>query len=129
MFLILFRNTWGPYLYANSFLDDNQLAKAQKQADICQHYADIGSWDYATECWGTMEQLIGTETSDVSWYNILKYGGQDDWSITRTKRSKEEALGKIKKIMFGVIFRDCKWFRKSHNFRQFFVPNKQILCN
>ena len=106
MFLILFRNTWGPYLYANSFLDDNQLAKAQKQADICQHYADIGSWDYATECWGTMEQLIGTETSDVSWYNILKYGGQDDWSITRTKRSKEEALGKI---MTNNCFAKLNW--------------------
>ena len=110
MFLILFRNTWGPYLYANSFLDDNQLAEVQKQAGICQSLVDKGLWSEATNCWGTMEDLIGVETSDVSWYNILKYGGQDDWSITRAKRSKEDVLGKIKKIMFGVIFRGCKWF-------------------
>ncbi|PAV80635.1 hypothetical protein WR25_12651 [Diploscapter pachys] len=88
-------NTWGPYLYANSFLDDNQLAEVQKQAGICQSLVDKGLWSEATNCWGTMEDLIGVETADVSWYNILKYGGQDDWSITRAKRSKEDVLDRL----------------------------------
>ncbi|PAV90047.1 hypothetical protein WR25_07667 [Diploscapter pachys] len=92
-------NTWGPYLYANSFLDDNQLAEVQKQAGVCQSLVDKGLWSEATNCWGTMEDLIGVETADVSWYNILKYGGQDDWSITRAKRSKEDVLAQA-----GAVF-------------------------
>ncbi|PAV70994.1 hypothetical protein WR25_17160 [Diploscapter pachys] len=83
-------NTWGPYLYANSFLDDNQLAEVQKQADACQNEVNQNSWDYAFGDLETIQHLIETETEDVSWYNILKYSGQDDWSITREKRSKED---------------------------------------
>ncbi|CAD6196523.1 unnamed protein product [Caenorhabditis auriculariae] len=73
-------NTWGPYLYANSFLDDHQLATVNKEAARCQSLVDQQKWTQATNCWGNMENLIGEETNGVSWYNILKQGGTDDWS-------------------------------------------------
>ncbi|KHJ79519.1 hypothetical protein OESDEN_20832 [Oesophagostomum dentatum] len=48
-----------------------------------------------------MEDLIGAESADfqetggVSWYNILKYGGQDDWSKKRRKRSAYGAINRL----------------------------------
>ncbi|CAI4222951.1 unnamed protein product [Auanema sp. JU1783] len=80
-------NTWGPYLYANSFLDENSLKTVNAQAARCQKDVDQGKWSAATNCWSTMEDLIMVEAGDVSWYNILKKGGQDDWSKKRRKRS------------------------------------------
>ncbi|CAB3398178.1 unnamed protein product [Caenorhabditis bovis] len=77
-------NTWGPYLYANSYLDDHQLATVQKLASRCQSLVDQQKWSQATNCWSEMEELISSETNDVSWYNILKKGGTDDWSSTST---------------------------------------------
>nr|CDJ96751.1 Peptidase S10 domain containing protein [Haemonchus contortus] len=80
-------NTWGEYLYANSYLDSNQLARVNAQAKSCQKKVDQDQWAQATTCWGNMEDLIELETGGVSWYNILKYGGQDDWSKKRRKRA------------------------------------------
>ncbi|VDL81780.1 unnamed protein product [Nippostrongylus brasiliensis] len=80
-------NSWGEYLYANSYLDSNQLARVNAQAKACQKKVDQNQWSQATNCWGNMEDLIEVETDGVSWYNILKYGGQDDWSKKRRKRS------------------------------------------
>ncbi|CAJ0940086.1 unnamed protein product, partial [Mesorhabditis belari] len=79
-------NSWGPYLYANSYLDDIQLKQVNAQAAHCQKLVDNQQWSQATNCWGDMEDLIGTVTGGVSWYNILKYGDQDDWSKKRRKR-------------------------------------------
>lgn len=80
-------NTWGEYLYANSYLDTKQLARVNAQANSCQKEVEQNQWARATTCWSNMEELIEAETSGVSWYNILKYGGQDDWSKKRRKRS------------------------------------------
>ncbi|CAI5449951.1 unnamed protein product [Caenorhabditis angaria] len=79
-------NTWGPYLYANSYLDDHQLHVVQTQASHCQSLVDQQKWTQATNCWGNMEELIGAETNDVSWYNILKQGGTDDWSSSAAQK-------------------------------------------
>ncbi|KAK5968600.1 hypothetical protein GCK32_006027, partial [Trichostrongylus colubriformis] len=69
-----------------SYLDSNQLARVNAQAKSCQKKVDQNQWPQATTCWGNMEDLIELETGGVSWYNILKYGGQDDWSKKRRKR-------------------------------------------
>ncbi|VDO34754.1 unnamed protein product [Haemonchus placei] len=70
-----------------SYLDSNQLARVNAQAKSCQKKVDQEQWAQATTCWGNMEDLIELETGGVSWYNILKYGGQDDWSKKRRKRA------------------------------------------
>ncbi|KAK6028494.1 hypothetical protein OSTOST_05458 [Ostertagia ostertagi] len=51
-------NTWGEYLYANSYLDSNQLARVTAQAKNCQKKVDQNQWSQATTCWGNMEDLI-----------------------------------------------------------------------
>uniref|UniRef100_A0A913IBI9 Tyrosine-protein kinase receptor n=1 Tax=Strongyloides stercoralis TaxID=6248 RepID=A0A913IBI9_STRER len=75
-----FVNTWPDYLYSLSFLDDRDLAIARKVADKCQKLVDSGKFSDATNCWGDMENTISELTNDVSWYNILKNSGIDDWS-------------------------------------------------
>jgi len=91
-----FVNTWGPYLHAVSYLDDNQLTTANNKAAECQNLVDNNQWYDATTCWGEMEDLIGTLTAEVSWYNILKAGGTDDWSkktaLEKNKVSKTNLM-------------------------------------
>jgi serine carboxypeptidase 1 len=89
-----FVNTWGPYLHAVSYLDENQLAQAQTQAGKCQTLVNQGQWVDATNCWGDMENLVGTLTNGVSWYNILKEGGQDTWSVSMKKYNSLKYLKK-----------------------------------
>ncbi|CAI2354359.1 unnamed protein product [Caenorhabditis sp. 36 PRJEB53466] len=81
-------NTWGPYLYANSFLDDHQLKLVNAEAAKCQALVDQQKWQQATNCWGNMENLISIETNDVSWYNILKKGDSDDWSSAALRSNR-----------------------------------------
>jgi len=78
-------NSWGPYLSTMSFLDTNQLTQVNNQAATCQNLVNQGSWTQATNCWGDMEDLVGRLTDGVSWYNILKRGGTDDWSQKKVK--------------------------------------------
>uniref|UniRef100_A0A914VFJ8 Retinoid-inducible serine carboxypeptidase n=1 Tax=Plectus sambesii TaxID=2011161 RepID=A0A914VFJ8_9BILA len=73
-------NTWGPYLKSLSFLDDKDLARVNTQAQHCQSLVNQNQWSQATDCWGNMENLIGTVTNGVSWYNVLKRSDTDDWS-------------------------------------------------
>ncbi|RCN25898.1 serine carboxypeptidase [Ancylostoma caninum] len=100
-------NSWGEFLYANSYLDNNQLARVNAQAKSCQKKVDQGQWKQATTCWGNMEDLIGAETGGVSWYNILKYGGQDDWSKKRRKRSAFSALNGLFNRHVGFYQKDA----------------------
>lgn len=73
-------NSWGPYLKALSFLDDKDLARVNTQAQHCQNLVDSNQWTDATYCWGTMENVVGSVTNQVSWYNVLKRADTDDWS-------------------------------------------------
>ncbi|VDM65524.1 unnamed protein product [Strongylus vulgaris] len=102
-------NSWGEFLYANSYLDSNQLARVNAEAKNCQNKVDQGQWKQATTCWGNMEDLIGTvrETGGVSWYNILKYGGQDDWSKKRRKRSAYSVMNRLFNRHVGFYQRDA----------------------
>ncbi|PIO76283.1 serine carboxypeptidase [Teladorsagia circumcincta] len=100
-------NTWGEYLYANSYLDSNQLARVNAQAKSCQKKVDQNQWTQATNCWGYMEDLIEVvcdpallmlekvdfhedqmfqETGGVSWYNILKYDRQFNRHVAALQR-------------------------------------------
>ncbi|KJH51452.1 serine carboxypeptidase [Dictyocaulus viviparus] len=58
-------NSWGQYLYANSYLDSNQLARVNAQAKQCQKKVDNNQWTKATICWNQMEDLI--EMVDILW--------------------------------------------------------------
>ncbi|CAJ0590577.1 unnamed protein product [Cylicocyclus nassatus] len=100
-------NSWGEFLYANSYLDSNQLARVNAEAKSCQKKVDQGQWKQATTCWGNMEDLIGAETGGVSWYNILKYGGQDDWSKKRRKRSTFGVLNRLFNRHVGFYQKDA----------------------
>ncbi|CAJ0582651.1 unnamed protein product, partial [Mesorhabditis spiculigera] len=91
-------NSWGPYLYTNSYLDDAQLKQVQSQASKCQKLVDNNQWSAATNCWGDMEDLIGSLTNGVSWYNILKYGGQDDWSKRRKREISNYVPGSVGRL-------------------------------
>ncbi|KAF8385399.1 hypothetical protein PRIPAC_74541 [Pristionchus pacificus] len=73
-------NTWGEYLYAQSYLDEQQLDRVNTKAASCQSLVDSGKWSQATNCWSAMEELIEIETDGVSWYNVLKQGDSDAWS-------------------------------------------------
>ncbi|CEF62455.1 Retinoid-inducible serine carboxypeptidase [Strongyloides ratti] len=82
-----FVNTWPEYLYSLSFLDDRDLSIAKSKANECQKLVDGGKFSDATNCWGDMENIIGDLTNGVSWYNILKNSGTDDWSTSIKKLS------------------------------------------
>ncbi|GMT12317.1 hypothetical protein PFISCL1PPCAC_3614 [Pristionchus fissidentatus] len=75
-------NTWGEYLYAQSYLDEQQLDRVNSKASQCQQLVDAGKWSQATNCWSAMESLVGIETDGVSWYNVLKRGGEDAWAAS-----------------------------------------------
>uniref|UniRef100_A0A0K0FMK9 Retinoid-inducible serine carboxypeptidase n=1 Tax=Strongyloides venezuelensis TaxID=75913 RepID=A0A0K0FMK9_STRVS len=90
-----FVNTWPQYLYSLSYLDDRDLALANEEAAKCQKLFDSGKYFDATNCWGDMENLIGKLTNDVSWYNILKTSGTDDWSTAIKKNLLDTPIKKL----------------------------------
>uniref|UniRef100_A0A0N4Z187 Retinoid-inducible serine carboxypeptidase n=1 Tax=Parastrongyloides trichosuri TaxID=131310 RepID=A0A0N4Z187_PARTI len=90
-----FVNTWPDYLYATSYLDDNDYAVAKSGAAKCQKLVDSGKYDDATNCWGEMENTIGDLTNQVSWYNILKTSGTDDWSVSVEERTLMKPIKKL----------------------------------
>uniref|UniRef100_A0A914XST3 Serine carboxypeptidase n=1 Tax=Panagrolaimus superbus TaxID=310955 RepID=A0A914XST3_9BILA len=79
-----FVNTWPEYLYSLSFLDGKQLVEANAKAADCQQIVDAEQWHDASECFHEMENLISQQTAGVSWYNILKVEGTDDWSLRKS---------------------------------------------
>uniref|UniRef100_A0A7E4UPA4 Retinoid-inducible serine carboxypeptidase n=1 Tax=Panagrellus redivivus TaxID=6233 RepID=A0A7E4UPA4_PANRE len=93
-----FVNTWGQYLYSVSYLDDNQLTTVNAQAAKCQALVDGQKWYTATTCWSEMEDLIGILTDGVSWYNILKRGGTDDWSKFKSSDKSYRTSNKFKTL-------------------------------
>jgi serine carboxypeptidase 1 len=95
-----FVNTWPEYLYSVSYLDGKQLDTANAKAAECQKLVDNTQWYDATTCWGEMEDLIGQLTAGVSWYNILKAGGTDDWSKKVSLKSNKYRKTTVKERAF-----------------------------
>ncbi|GFR78356.1 carboxypeptidase [Elysia marginata] len=70
-------NSWGPYLYATSNVDDAGLASIQAAAKTIERLVMEGKFTEATEAWDRAEGVVGDVTQGVSFYNILKWGSDD----------------------------------------------------
>ncbi|TKR58871.1 hypothetical protein L596_030259 [Steinernema carpocapsae] len=68
-------NSWGEYLYAFSFMGDNDLVIYNRQAEKCQKLVDQNRWSEATDCWGSAENVVESLTKDVSFYNVMDVSG------------------------------------------------------
>ncbi|GAU91639.1 hypothetical protein RvY_03860 [Ramazzottius varieornatus] len=64
-------DSWGPYLYSTSFVDDNGLALVNESAANISAAIAAGEWKEATALWDASEDVVGEVTGGVDWYNIL----------------------------------------------------------
>jgi serine carboxypeptidase 1 len=113
-------DTWPDYLYYFSRLSFNDLAVAKNQAKKCDALVASGKWLEATTCWDQMETVISQLADNVSWYNVMKHGGEDPWSRANSKSRRNMMLdqandeltdlmnGKIREKL-GIIPKDVTW--------------------
>ncbi|KAK6016152.1 serine carboxypeptidase [Ostertagia ostertagi] len=86
-------NTWGEYLYANSLTSDSQSgvwldSSGQNVRRKVVRINDSRPDHLGVTCRILLNWMFQENRGRiVSWYNILKYGGQDDWSKKRRKRA------------------------------------------
>ncbi|XP_077980276.1 retinoid-inducible serine carboxypeptidase-like [Glandiceps talaboti] len=77
-------NTWGPYLFHTSLLDTEPgLVDVNNAAKKCQDAVDKGNWKEATTLWNNAEVVVGQNTDNVNWYNILQHNVEESNQIFR----------------------------------------------
>ncbi|XP_044258960.1 uncharacterized protein LOC123007630 [Tribolium madens] len=64
--------SWGPYLLNVGAVDQNEYEKVQAKAEETKAAIEAGKYAEATDLWGQAEQVIGTVTGGIDFYNILK---------------------------------------------------------
>ncbi|RUS90085.1 hypothetical protein EGW08_002127 [Elysia chlorotica] len=81
-------NSWGPFLYATSNVDDAGLAEIQTAAHKIENLVRAGRFEEATAAWDQAEGVVERASGGVSFYNILQWGSEDAMS----KQEKSETL-------------------------------------
>ncbi|GFO38099.1 carboxypeptidase [Plakobranchus ocellatus] len=69
-------NSWGPYLYATSIIDDDGLAAIQTIAKKVEKLVNEGKFVEATGAWDEAEGVVGRVSGNVNFYNIMNWGGE-----------------------------------------------------
>lgn len=65
-------STWGPYLYATSFLDSTGIQNLKPYVSEIEKSLSTGQYKHATDLFTKLQDVIGNHTNSVDWYNILK---------------------------------------------------------
>lgn len=89
-------NSWGPYLYATSNIDDAGLASIQAAAKQVESYVAQGKFLEATKAWNLAENAVGEASGGVNFYNILKWSAEDTKS--QTLQFHPEATGFLESL-------------------------------
>ncbi|XP_038068663.1 retinoid-inducible serine carboxypeptidase-like [Patiria miniata] len=69
-------NSWGPYLYSISLLDNKGLQAVNTAAKAVEDAVNQGKFAEATEKWNTCEDVVEDKTDGVNFYNILSTYGE-----------------------------------------------------
>ncbi|KAK3761613.1 hypothetical protein RRG08_040308 [Elysia crispata] len=74
-------NSWGPYLYATSNVDDAGLASIQAAGKKIESLVMEGKFQEATEAWDEAESVVESASGGINFYNILDWGSQDTFPM------------------------------------------------
>ncbi|PIN01238.1 Serine carboxypeptidase [Handroanthus impetiginosus] len=85
--------SWGPLLKDVSRLDNNGLLKSNSLAEQIKQQIDAGKYAEATNSWLELEQVIGSSSNGVDFYNFLLDRGMDPVSLTAKSELSIEEIG------------------------------------
>lgn len=85
--------TWGLYLFSTSLVDEAGLSKINESAQATNAAVLAGKWAESTQLWSATEDAVEIATSGVNFYNILKWGQDEEVKTALNKaRSSLEKL-------------------------------------
>ncbi|XP_003384527.1 PREDICTED: retinoid-inducible serine carboxypeptidase-like [Amphimedon queenslandica] len=93
--------TWGPYLYATSLINENELAQIQEKAMKCKDALLAGQGKNSTILWGETQDLVEELSDNVNVYNILEHNSNTD-----EKMRDQRGLHSISKRQISKLHAD-----------------------